>query len=235
MESDLVVGDQRSIGAKTLCFDQHLGGDFIFDHDLVDFPSHTNFKGLLMNSVFHFEDHKHFPSDSFSIESWSWIIVEKRQSVIFIYDFFSFSFESPKLLTANFGILNRHRPFHILEISDLFFEVFDSVMHFLQTAFGLLHVFLLFFGLMFDRNFFILKGFDLFFEIDNAGLFLFYLLFNQFKGFFLVGGFCKVIKQISSLLELFFGLNGLFFVPLNLLFESFALLFVFRSLFFEVK
>lgn len=51
----------------------------------------------------------------------------------------------------------------------------------------------------------------------------------------MIRGFCEVIQEITGLIDLLFGLEDLLLVPLYLLFESFELLLVFASLFFEFK
>jgi hypothetical protein len=77
LKSNLIVGNQGSIRSKTLGFDQHLGSNFILDDNLIDFASDTDLQSLFMNAIFNFEDHEHFSSDLFSVESRGWIVVEK--------------------------------------------------------------------------------------------------------------------------------------------------------------
>ncbi len=89
--------------------------------------------------------------------------------------------------------------------------------------------------LLFDGYFFVLKGFNLIFEVYDAGLLLFDLFFYEFKGLLLIGGLGEIVKEITDLFELFLGLEGLFFVPFDLLFQSLALLLIFGCLLLEVE
>ncbi len=113
--------------------------------------------------------------------------------MILIDYFFPFCLKSSQLLAADLRIFYGHGSFHMLEVIDIFFKIFDGGNHLIHAPFGFLGLFMLSFNLLLDGYFFVFKGLDLVFEIYRAGLFLLDLFFNESEGFFLVSGLGKVV------------------------------------------
>lgn len=103
-----------------------------------------------MNTIFDFEDHEHFSSDLFTVESRGWIVVEKGQSVILVYYFFPFCFKFSKLLAAYLRIFYGHGSIHMLEVIYIFFKIFHCSKHLIHASFSFLSLFMLSFDLLLD-------------------------------------------------------------------------------------
>ena len=76
-ESDLIIGDDGDIFAKRLSLDELFGNDLVFNYNIKESATCSDFQSLLMYFLLDSEQHKHLAFDFVAIESWERILVEE--------------------------------------------------------------------------------------------------------------------------------------------------------------